>query len=299
MNRRRGITITEVLIALAVIAGLVVWLCVATFANRRTAAQLKDADQIRHIMQGMIVWCNSSAGEYPLPSRFDSGDTTVPELGRAKNTTANIFSMMIYNGVISPAHCISVSEKNPSIVVDKDFAYNTPVAAVDPKNALWDPAFSADFTNGNTGNVSIAHLQPGGRRTAAWQDTFSPDEAVLANRGPEISSVTISGKPELPASYIIQTAKPTSLASAIHGSPTRWRGNAAFNDGHVAYFTYPGPFVSQATLPGSWKLPYTDATGKLDTIFFDEPDDPKDFNLFLGIFTTAGEEPSDFKGIWD
>ena len=47
-------------------------------------------------------------------------------------------------------------------------------------------------------------------------------------------------------------------------------------------------------------MKYTAASGpRADLIFFDEPDDVNQSNIYLGIFITAGEKPSEFKGIWD
>jgi hypothetical protein len=304
---RRGITILEVVCALIVIIAIVVGIRLATHSSRRAAAQLKDADQLRQIGTAMVTWCNGCAGEFPLASRVDLGSTTVPDLDRAKNTTANIFSILIYNGNIAPALLISVGETNASIRVDGDYAYNSPATAVQPMNALWDPAFSADFTNGRTSNMSFTHLQPSGAngkgRINIWADTFSNTEAILANRGPEVSSVAINGNADRSSSYSVSTRTPTSLASAIHGTRAQWRGNVTFNDGHGEFVSSLGPFTpaaGNAGLPAPTGMFYTSAAGnRWDTIFFDEPDDVNQLNIYLGIFTTAGEKPSDFTGIWD
>ena len=299
MHGRRGITILEVVIALAMIVALIVWFCISTLSSRRTAARLKDAQTLKDIHRAMVVWSNNGVGEFPLPSRMDLFNHTIAAEDRAKNTTANIFSVLVFFGNLSPEQLISARETNPAISADGDYAYINPPAAVDPNNALWDPAFSADFTNGKTGNISFAHLQPGGRRVSMWQDTFAPDEAVLANRSPEITSVTITGAADDAANYTVATRSPRSLASAIHGTPTRWRGNVAFNDGRVDFVDTLGPLAPIGTMPPRQITLNATPANPRDVIFFDEPEDTDHFNLYLGIFITAGEKPSEFKGIWD
>ena len=55
--------------------------------------------------------------------------------------------------------------------------YDAPKAAVNPANALWDPAFNADFTGGKTGNDSYAHVQPAGARKDAVEAVVARDAA--------------------------------------------------------------------------------------------------------------------------
>jgi len=268
----------------------------------------KDSTQIRGLAQCMVVWANNHNGEYPLPSAIDITDSTVAEKGRGKDTTANIFSTLIFNGFISPEISISPAEANTSgLQRDEDYVYNAPPKAIDPANALWDPAFSADFTNGNISNFSYAHLQSSGTRGVSgakptgrllkWRDTFDPGEAILSNRSPELSAVNLAGKPTSESSYSPVIKNPASNTFLIHGGRSTWEGYIAFNDGHVEFITSLKPFKPS----GAKATPtYSTAAGpRLDAIFFDEPDDAAQANTFLGIFTTAGEKPEDFKAIWD
>jgi prepilin-type processing-associated H-X9-DG protein len=217
-------------------------------------------------------------------------------------------SILIFNGFISPEICISPQESNTAAMQrDEDYEYYTPPKAVNPASALWDPAFSADFTNGSISNFSYAHLQPSGTRGVGgtkstgrllkWRDTFEPGEAVFGNRSPELSAVNLSGKPTSESSYSPVIKNPASNTFLIHGGRSTWEGNIAFNDGHVEFIPKLSPFKPS----GAKATPsYNTAAGpRLDTIFFDEPDDAAQTNTFLGIFTTAGEKPADFKAIWD
>lgn len=299
---RRGFTLVD-LIALIIAISIIAFVAFEFFARASTgsgsARQLKDSTQVRGISQSMIVWANNNNGEYPLPSRLDLSDLTVAEKGRGKDTTANIFSILNYNGMISPGICVSPSESNSSISVDQDYEFTSPRSAVSPSGALWDPAFSADFTARGGGNLSYGHLQPSGTRGVAsspgvwateptgrllaWRDTFDSTQAVLGNRGPEIASVG--------ADYTPTMKNKSSNTFLIHGGRGTWEGNIGYNDGHVTFET---------SLKPTGALRYTSTSGeRWDSLFFDEPDDMNQSNIFLGIFTTAGEKPSDFKSIWD
>jgi prepilin-type processing-associated H-X9-DG protein len=305
---RRGFTVIELIAIIFIAIVIVVVLLPPLGKPRINSPRNRDSTHIRAIAQSMVVWANNNNGEYPLPSAIDVSDTTVADKGRAKDTTASIISMLIFNGHISPDTCINPAEANTgNIQRDEDYIYDSPQAAVDPSNALWDPAFSADFTNPNISNFSYAHLQPSGTRGVngaaptgrllKWRDTFDPREAVLGNRSPELSAVNISGKPTSESSYSSVIKNPASNTFLIHGGRSTWEGNIAFNDGHVEFITKLSPFKPS----GAKATPsYNTAAGpRLDTIFFDEPDDIAQTNTFLGIFTTAGEKPADFKAIWD
>jgi len=301
---RRAFTVVEliaVIISTVILAVVIVGVLMPALSGPRFAPQLKDSTQLRGISQSMVVWANNNNGEYPLPSILDQSDLTVADKGRAKDTTANIFSILSYNGFISPEICVSPSESNRAISADDDYAYNSPVTAVSPADALWDPAFAADFTAGGRGggNFSYGHLQPSGTRgtpagtnTAAieptgrlqaWRDTFSTTEAIIGNRGPEIASVASDYTPTL--------KNKSSNTFRIHGGRSTWEGNIGYNDGHVQFET---------SLKPTGAMRYTSTSGeRWDSLFFDEPDDTNQSNIFLGIFTTAGEKPADFKSIWD
>lgn len=269
-------------------------LTAALAASRAKARQQKDVDQIRAITQAMIIFAQGNQDLYPLPSLVDANNTTVSEKGAAKDTTANILSILVFNGSISTNILFSPAEANANIEIDQDYQFSDPKAAAMPAKALWDPALSADFTGGKKGNISYAHQQPAGPRKPMWSNTFSTSEACVANRGPEIASVTAGADGA-------QTAKmkdPNSLTLLIHGPRDSWEGNVSYNDGHVNFET-----VLVPAKPGAnkdWPT-YVGKEGKslYDCLLFDEADAAEGKNQFLGIFTKAGEKVSDFKAIWD
>jgi prepilin-type N-terminal cleavage/methylation domain-containing protein len=286
---RAGFTLIELIVVIVVVAVVIIGalLIPALGMARASARQIEDSTQVRGVHQGMVLWRQGNDDSYPLPSRLDKDDTTVAEVGREKDTTANIMSIMIYNGFFSPELCISPAESSPNIKDMTTYSYSKPSTAPNPAKALWDPAFSADFSPGKVGNLSYAHMLPADERLKkTWMSTYKASEAVVGNRGPQIASMsTVGGK----RSFL--PALPSSNTYLIHGGRTTWEGNIAYNDNHVSFETRIDPEAS----------PYKDAAGKewFDCLFFDEQDDPKGTNNFLGVFIKAGNSGADYKAIWD
>lgn len=287
-GRRCGFTVSElaaVVVASVLLAALIV---PAVLTPRRccSSPQLKDSTQVRGIHQSMLLWAQGNKGRYPRPSEVDGEGATVAGPAESKDTTANIMSLLIYNGYIPPELCVSPAEANPAITVMSNYQYEKPTAAARPEMALWDPGFRADFTAAGGGNVSYGHLMPTGARLEDWRDTFAATRAVVGNRGPKVTGAA-KGRggevsPALPAS---------SLTYLIHGGKRTWEGNIAYNDNHVNFETRVDPEGSV----------YTDGAGKSwqDVLFLDEGDDPSGRNNFLGVFVGSGKGPGAYSSIWD
>lgn len=294
---RRGFTLIELGAVIATLGVGAAALSVASPVDkaRATARQIKDATQIRNLTTSFIVWAQGNRDIYPLPSKLDTRNVTVKEIGRAKDTTANIWSLLVWNGQVTPELLVSPLENNVNIKVDNNYQNNLPTAAVKPADALWNPGFSVDFTGGKTGHASYAHLQPAGDRLKRWGNTFKDDEAIISTRGPEVTGVQyLDGDLAQPA---FANADSNTFKMFPANSPGAWAGNVAFNDNHVE-------FISDHFKPGrplKTALRFTDADGKAlpDVTFYDEPTDPSAVNTYMGIFTAAGEKPAEFKAIWD
>jgi type II secretory pathway pseudopilin PulG len=293
-KRGRGFTIIELGAVVIVVAILVVFLLPLMAPRHHGSRQIKDSMQVRGIHQGMVLWAQNNKDVYPLPSLLDSNNDTVAAEGEAKDTTANIMSVMIYNGFFSPELCVSPAEANGNIKVmdgyggSPAYSYSNPKAAVNPGKALWDPAFSTDFTGGKTGYFSYGHMLPAGtRREKDWTNNFDAARAAIGNRGPEMAGVGTKEDPHAK----LRVVNPNTNTFLIHGGRTTWEGNIAYNDNHINFETRLDP---EST-------PYKDAKGKawFDCLFFDEADDPSGRNNFLGNFVKAGSSVEEFKSIWD
>jgi hypothetical protein len=266
---------------------------------RQAARQQKDASQLRGIHQGLVMWAQNNDDEFPLPSRVDKRNDTVREEGRAKDTTANIFSLMVANGLLTTEMFISPLEKNRNIRNYRNYQYDSPKAAVNPPKAYWDPAMRAGLTPDSRGHISYAHLQPAGDRMKAWGNTLVGDQFVLSTRGPEISAV--DQRPN--GSVVPRFANPQSITLQLLGDGEIWSGHIVGNDNHVqlAEDWYGDERLMGRVRPLDYRPRYKseDAREWPDILFFDERDDPKSANLFLSLFTRAGEAPKDYEAIWD
>ncbi len=290
LSRSRGFTLVE-LVAVTLAGAVVIFIALPMLGKSSCGgAQMRDSTQVRGLLQALIIHSQNNQDRFPLPSVIDANNDTIAlqgenASGTAKDHTANIFSMLIADGSISTEILISPQEANPSIAEYEGYEFDEPVAAANPSNARWDPAFTVDFINGE-GATSYAHSLPGGTRKSLWSNTFDATQPVIGNRGPQISSVTYKGSKAKPA---FNKASNTLL---IHGKRNSWEGNIGYADNHVA--------INQSLTPDSAK-PFTDAGGTLrpDAVHYNEPNDPTDLNAFLGIFTTGGDTTKDFTAIWD
>lgn len=283
----RGFTLVE-LAVLVVVAVLLMAILLPVFGPGRCCGsrQFKDSANIRGIHQGMVLFAQNNNERYPLPSVLDKSNNTLalPEGvdPTTKDTTSNIFSLLIYGTFFGPEICVSPAESNGAITMFSGYQFAEPTGTPNPKQALWDPAFNADFTAAKGGHFSYAHSMPGGPRLDVWKNTFQAGEAVVGNRGPLISGIDAKHAAAFDA---------RSNTLLIHGSRTAWEGNIAYNDNHVAF---------ESTLAPE-SCPYTNDQGKtwFDHLFFNEADDPTGLNNFLGNYNAAGPTPGAFKTIWD
>ncbi|MEM9373674.1 MAG: type II secretion system protein, partial [Planctomycetota bacterium] len=149
MKRNRAFTLIELLVVIAIIALLIGILLPAIGKAKRTAAQLKDSTQTRSIQQALVVFATSNGDDYPLPSRLDRNDKTIDgeslDNPIEKDTTGNIFSVLITQGLIETEICLSpVEQGNYEQYVG--YEADRPTGAVDgtsgdSSQALWDPNF--------------------------------------------------------------------------------------------------------------------------------------------------------------
>ncbi|HBS28579.1 MAG TPA: hypothetical protein DEB06_03810 [Phycisphaerales bacterium] len=283
--RSRGWTSAEVAIILACVVGLLALVFAFGLApsigrSRSVGHQAVAGAQVRSTQFALIGWAQSHNGRFPLPSAVDLADATVSEAGRAKDTSANIASILVWERLIVPEVLVDPNDKG-RVSVRSGYSTSNPASAVRPAEALWDPAFSADFTSAKGGNLSWAMRQPGGGRLEHWGLSSSASRPMVSSRGAEMTG--ISGTPTKP--------RPDwANRRSIQLRRGEWDGNVAFGDGHVQFVT--SLFVHGSARVNCALLPP-------DALFFDEPTDPESKNDYLGIFTRAGDSLADFRAIWD
>ncbi len=296
--QRRAFTLADTA-GLAAAIGLIGVVAIAQQAKEDIAArQIKDSTQIRGVHQGMVLWAQNNEDRYPIPSRHDSQDQTIKATDPAtKDTTANIYSMLIYNGYMPASILVSPAEASLSILADQDYELTNPKAAATPATALWDPAFSADFTRGNIGNTSYAHQIPASERRERWSATLQSDEPIVSTRGPRVESVDEVRDAEGKVSVVPELANDVSQTFDMFGEGKSWKGNVAFNDNHVEFLTE----LTHKDVQYDIDKPLGEQGPRraLDVIFFDENDAKNRQNAYLGIFTKAGERTKGYRAIWD
>ncbi len=285
----RGMTIVEVAIAIIVAVAAAAIVMVMLRKPLQTQRETMSTSYLHGIAQAFIVWDQHNNG-YPVPSALDLKNTTTAEIGAAKDHSANMWSILIYNSFVPVDLLVSPLEKNGNITPFAAYAMNTPAAAVDPPNALWDPAFSADFTKG-TGGVSYANMPHTPARRKLWQTTNDARIALISDRGPQVMGIAAGGGG-------VMLANQSSNSLWVSRRTGTWQGGVAYSDASVE--TYKS-FENGWCHPSQQSCTYVDSSGqtRTDIPFFDEPDDPSRTNTYLGIFTTAGEKDSDFTAIWD
>lgn len=312
MNHTHGRAFT--LIELAAVCGACWFLGLLSFAAiqpdtdaaaKRKAAQAKDIAQIRGIGQAMAIWAQNHEDNYPLPSLIDKSDATIGGGGTTKNTTANIFSMLIFAGSLTPEKLVSPLEVNPNIVSVDGYEFKSPKKAAVPEKALWDPAFAADFTGDKKGGMSYAHQEPNDKRLPRWSNSFQSGEIAVGTRGPEIEGID---RPT-PGAIAPRFANPPTddgkgtRTCAFYGEGKAYTGNFAYNDNSVRQLKpglthgEPMPVLDKAT--HDFPTITVDGKTKFDIPFYDELDDMTETNTFLGIFIEAGTSKKEFKAIWD
>lgn len=282
----RGYSLMEIIFVIVIIIVLVALAIPQLGRGQRMARQIRCCSQLRNITQGLQTFAGSNRDHYPMPSALDANNATTREPGRDKDHLANVLSLMIFASIIKPELTVSPAEVNPNIAVLKNYEMTKPRAASRPERALWDPAFSIDFTSPAGGNISYAGLQLSDARLKLWSATGDSNQAILANRGPKINWVTRAAD----GSPLIESDN-ASLTHQIHGSRSSWEGHVAYNDGSVPFELRMAPL--QTRLPGRFN------PVRPDVLFCDDAEDSSRANIWLGMFRRGGTSHLDGSTIWD
>jgi prepilin-type N-terminal cleavage/methylation domain-containing protein len=269
MNKKqRGFTLVELLVVISIIALLIGLLLPALSKVRKSAQELRCLTNVRGIHQGLVNWAQGDDESYPVPSDLDRRDATeVTAPGQpSKNRTGNIWSVLIYQEVLTPEVFISPAEIDPDIrqpVLTSDrqtseYNYQLPQQAEQPDKALYDPQFRGSKLDPHEVNVpgiyghnSYAHIPVAGASRENWSTVTSLGNiAILGNRGPVYVSEGGGGSPAQPRPaerWRLAQGSPSgsvgenSQTLLIHGSRNSWKGNVSYNDGSGRTESEPNP----------------------------------------------------------
>ncbi len=218
---RRGFSLLDgvvVIMVLAVVLGMGIVYSLLPRA-RPVGGTLTCSKRANMIRYGLELFANDNGGVYPVPTEISPETAAITT--QSGNSSASLFSYMTFNTYYSPEVIICPDDASPNIVVKTDYRYGVAGDLNWNPAWMWDPNFSADISQPGA-NVSYATLAMiGDRRKTQWRNSYDPNFAVVADRGP------MNGAWDA-----------TSVTMKSHDNPKEWSGNVAFNDGHVQKFTF-------------------------------------------------------------
>ena len=219
---RRGFTLVELLVVMAIIALLLAILLPALTRSKQLARQVKDATQVKQIHTAFLTFSRSFEGRFPTPGLINRLGGT-PGQGAediSKNSHAALYSACIAQNYFSPQLCVSPSEASGNVAVHSTHNFNAFNVATE---TYWDRNFRADLLATSHLSYGTLHLD-GTRKARQWRESVDSKFAVVGNRGVQDGSYD----------DLIYNASKTL---EIHGGRRSWEGNIVYNDNHVAYET--------------------------------------------------------------
>ncbi len=233
--KRKGFTLVELMVVIAIIALLVGLLLPALSKAIRNARTLRDGTQINQILKTFITFANGAKGKFPTPGLIDREldpytGLQQPGVGPedyAQNHTGPLYSAMIAQNYFKPEILIGPTEVNPNVeeITDYDFDAYDPGA-----DSYWDGNFKARIDrpagSGNPCHTSYAHTAIcGNRKQTTWRDDNDSQVVNLSTRGAGTGQGTEVVDPS-------EDAYKFSPTLELHGPKKQWNGNLTFNDGH-------------------------------------------------------------------
>ncbi len=256
---RRGLTLIEVIIVIVltiVALALVVLMLPVARPHHHHDHELTCATRVNQIHKGLILFAVDHNGRFPVPTSL-SAETAALTV-QPGNSSASLFSYMIFETYYSPEVVLCPSEPSPNVNVKTDYRYGTPDDTDWNSAWKWDPSFSGDITTPGANVSYVTQAILGERVKTQWRDSLDPDFAVAGDRGPKDG---------------IWDAKSLTLLS--HGRRDDWTGNVGFNDGSVRSMTFTKKDKAPFTVNG-------------DNLFFAD-DGEMGGDMWLGLFGATDE----------
>jgi len=242
-SHRRGFTLVELLVVMAIIALLLGILLPALARARKNAQQVKCATQLKELHKGLLTESNNDSQQqrYVTPgeiNRLPVNGTNVigrGDFNEAKNSHQNMWSACIAKNLFSPAVLISPAETSSRVGQCTNYNFGRYAPAMD---TYWD----GDIADGG-GGAAVANFRIQGqgallassatsyatvplanndRRRREWRQSGNSKFVVLGNRG----VANGSSEPNVYAA---------SETLRIHGDVGQWEGNMVRNDNSTSF----------------------------------------------------------------
>jgi prepilin-type N-terminal cleavage/methylation domain-containing protein len=222
-RKKRGFTIIELLIVVAIIVILVSILVPSLGKAFSTAKAAQDKNQLKGIHAAMLLEASGDEGRLTQPSSMSKD---YPDASHdMSDTTANLMSLLLARNYFATDLLISPVETNANIrdINENDLIYD--FDSIDGEETFWDDQFKADLSTASAGSPahnSYAHQALCGERVRLkWNSAAKSSDIILSNRGPE-SSVSTDGS-------LLYNDESNTLK--FHGEENLWRGNIVAGDG--------------------------------------------------------------------